>query len=220
VSKRVAVSCEVYNACISNLPVNAFYPTIGELFRLPFALDVVDNLPAPGDITKEDLKPISLLFGDLSIQWKSDKEIQLLDLIAQVYDSQGLPSPETTFDLAMTFFYCSHCLRIIRYPKVLMHSCTRAFRHLANSEADLLKNLHSNKVLWNSILTVQPAHLELVTGLLCMTGLDPRATKVHEMDMLDRIFECVPCNDICEGRVTMSWKTTVIPILLLDVLPH
>lgn len=82
VLKRVAISCEVYNTCISNLPVNAVYPPISELFRLPFVMDFVDNLMVTGDITKEDFKPINISFDDLTRQWKIDKELQLLDLIA------------------------------------------------------------------------------------------------------------------------------------------
>ena len=38
------------------------------------------------------------------------------------------------------------------------------------------------------------------------------------MDVLDPIFECVPRNDIREGRATMSWKTTAIPLFLLALL--
>lgn len=121
--RRVAVSREVYNTCISNLPVNAIYPSISEIFRLPFVLDIVDMLMVTGDITKEDFKPINVAFDDLTRQWKIDKELQLLDLIAQGYDSKELPPLETTFDLATTFLYCSLCLRFLRHPK---YSCIHA----------------------------------------------------------------------------------------------
>lgn len=98
-----------------------------------------------------------------------------------------------------------------------MHSCTRTFNH---SETDHLKDLRSNEILWNSNkrLGVEKAHVEFIGGLLHMIGLDPKTTKVQEMDVLDPIFECVPCNSMREGRATMSWKTTVIPLFLLVLL--
>lgn len=194
--------------------MNAIYPSIGELFRLPFVLDIVDNLMVTGDITKEDFKPINVAFDDLTRQWKIDKEFQLLDLVAQGYDSKELPPLKTMFNLATTFLYCSLCSRFLRHPQVLMHSCTRTFNYF---EADLLKDPRSNEVLWNSDkrLGVEKAHVEFIGGLLRMVGSDPKTTKVQEMDVLDPIFECVPCNDIREGRATMNWKTTVIPLFFL-----
>lgn len=182
--KRVSISREVYNTCISNLPVNAVYPPISELFHLPFVLDFVDNLMVTGDITKEDFQPIHNSFDDLTHQWKIDKELQLLDLIVQGYDSKELPPPETMFDLAMTFLYCSLCSCFLWHPQVLMHSCTRTFNH---SETDLLKDLRSNEVLWNSNkwLGVEKAHVKFIGGLLHMIGSDPKTMRVQEMDVLD-----------------------------------
>lgn len=203
---------------IATLPVAYIHPTTGELFRFPFIQGIVATLSPTASFSEDDLELIKRSFNDINQQWQKSVESKLRDIASKGY-KEGV-NPETVVSLATTFFSCTSCsLRYLRYPGVIMHKCPQKINFSNTWEDDLDVMIGSSKLsesetYWNNewTIVVKPEQTEFMASVVSLTGLDPKTATAQDMDVLDPIFECVSCNNYCDGRMTMSWTTTVYSI--------
>ncbi|KIM49551.1 hypothetical protein M413DRAFT_21752 [Hebeloma cylindrosporum] len=154
-------------------------------------------------------------FNDINQRWQTDIEPQLRDIASKGYKEDV--NPETVLTLATTFFICKSCYsHYLRYPAVIMHRCNRNtnFINRRKDNFDVMistRCLPEDETYWNNkeLIIVKPEHTQLMASVVSMTGLDPKTATARDMDDLDPIYECVGCNDLCEGRAMMSWTTTL-----------
>jgi len=214
--ERLAALNSVRETCVSTLPANAICPTTSELFRLPFVRDIIDSVPATGDFTIDDLKPVNLSFDVLNVQWQKEIELKLLGLIQAV----GGPNVQNSLDaaavlnLATSFFSCGSCNRFLRYPAILIHSCATKYNYRFPEKDDFDQSYIAEtrgETFWNAnqYISMKQEHVVVVSRLLDMVGLDSKAATIQEMNNLNPIFECISCNSLSEGRAVMSWQTAV-----------
>ena len=220
-NKRLRDLRQARDQCIATLPANYIHPTTGELFHLPFIQDIISTLSPTATFSGDDLELIKRSFNDINQQWQKDVESQLRGIASKGYKEDV--NPETVVGLATTFFVCTSCsLHFMRYPVVLMHRCPAKISSLNwEDELDMMvgsSSLSAGETYWNNTETivVKPKQTEFMASVVSMTGLDPKTATAKDMDALDPIFECVPCNDFKEGRATMSWTTTVCSIFHLS----
>ncbi|KIM49548.1 hypothetical protein M413DRAFT_21749 [Hebeloma cylindrosporum] len=214
-SKRLNDLRAVRQAWVETLPANSIYPTSSELMRLPFVKDIFDNLSKGESLTEANLESVRLELDDLNVEWQENIKNELVEIASKGYEDDPV-DPETVLTLATTFFACKTCyrVRLLRYPNILMHKCATTLdwqsSHEGEPEARFLKR-HFQETFWNAKghIVCEPAHRAFVVELVRLAGLDPVTATAGDMDAVDPIFECVPCNSVTKGRATMSWKTAV-----------
>ncbi|KDR81922.1 hypothetical protein GALMADRAFT_240234 [Galerina marginata CBS 339.88] len=208
--ERLRILNRVLETHISTLPVNALHPGVGELFRNPIVLDIIDSTPASADFTEDKFDDIFPILPAITLQWQMEIEEKLLDMIRAVVPEYSFDR-QTVFQLATTTFDCSSCQHnSMRLPAVLMHPCATKYSVFAREEGDadlecLMDTLY--QVYWNTgqVIAFNATSLKLMTEVVEMCGFDPKRATAAEMDAASPVLECVGCNDGHEGRATMLW---------------
>ncbi|KDR81923.1 hypothetical protein GALMADRAFT_276573 [Galerina marginata CBS 339.88] len=213
---RLVVLDKVLRTHISTLPANALHPSTSELFLHPTVQDTINNTPSTVDFTEDSFATILPMFPAITVCWQQKIEAQLLDLIRNAAPEYSF-DPETVLQLATTSFTCSrpscyprHESQALRHPRVLMHSCaTSAIGYQHEEDVDLL-SVRSilRQVYWNDrqSISFNPSNLKLMAEVLEICGFDSKTTTAAEMDAANPILECVTCNNVYEGRATLTWS--------------
>ncbi|KDR80012.1 hypothetical protein GALMADRAFT_242213 [Galerina marginata CBS 339.88] len=209
--QRLPILRKVLQRYVTTLPPNALHPSVGELFRDSNILDIINNTPQTVDFTEANFDPIVPMLPDITIRWQKEMEEKLVDIIWQAEPAYA-SNRETSVNLATTSFDCKHCSACyMRFPNVLMHLCaTRAYYFFAEVGSDLA---HLKDILletyWNAAKSINftVKNAELIAEVVALCGFDPKTTTAAEMDAANPIIECVTCNDVHEGRLTMTWSS-------------
>ncbi|KAF8968302.1 hypothetical protein BDZ97DRAFT_1696676 [Flammula alnicola] len=210
--KRLPILGVVRNNCVSTLPVNGVYPTANELLCNPAIRNIIDNTPLSANFTEDDLaQTVAQLFPDITRQLQQDIELQLLELLPKEYGPDPIVDPKTAFELATTVFACASCNRFLRHPRVLVHSCTMAYKCPPEIEDHKVLNelytFHDRDRYRNhrGCISFDEKSAKLIGEVVEMCGFDGLTTTAKQMDDANPIFECVGCNDPHQGRVMMTW---------------
>ncbi|KDR84321.1 hypothetical protein GALMADRAFT_87235 [Galerina marginata CBS 339.88] len=202
-----------YESFIATLPVNIVYPVISDVLQDPVIRRIIGS--GPGPLTPVAKTNFVSLFSSVGRRWQRTIEDKLTSLVAAACGDAHGPAPETVIDLATTWFTCSKCDTVLRYPLVLMHDCAT---HVdadwggAGLDADwaIVRRLFQ-RVPWNSLgyITFHRKVPASITKVLEICHVDPTTTTAQEMDRANHILECITCNDPHEGRPTMIWSRMV-----------
>lgn len=190
---------------------------------------MINSSSDTGGITKEDLDPLVEAYPDIAREWKLETEAKLLDMIRISCGDSYAFDPNTVLHLATTFFSCSECRRYnslengpIWYPRVLLHDHARRSdgRNSMDLDTEMVYDI-TRSTQWNARDVFQFSNAErlIMSDVLEEAGFDPETTTVEELNALDPIFECVPCNNIRHGRFTMKWTHLVRRFVPL-ISPH
>ena len=212
---RLDVLKALHASCITSLPANYIYPTTSELYRIPFVQNIIDSVPSTSSFTQDNLEPVRLDFRNLILSWREDMELKLVDLIrAGSYTNSGEEvDRESMFNLATSLFSCCTCLRFLRYPQVLRHACATQNTFMEGTDLDVKVMNYLGETFWNhkGCIAVNVYHVSLLVHLLSMADLNWTTTTVQELNARNPIFECISCNDVRQGRATMTWDRVVCP---------
>ncbi|KDR85882.1 hypothetical protein GALMADRAFT_261532 [Galerina marginata CBS 339.88] len=204
---------ELLDDHISTLPATMLYPTIGDLFRNSAVYSVITEEKLPGPCTKGYLRALIPPMSSLILEWQQDLEDKLCDLMTRGKPRHSFDRKKV-FQLATTVFGCKRCSHaFISYPRVLMHACGTNPDYVQETlEPDeQVVREHFRQRFWNSAgdITFSQESLEMIKGLLRLCHLDPDSTTAEAMDAANPIFECIPCNDIYGGRLTLAWTAVL-----------
>ncbi|KAF8968282.1 hypothetical protein BDZ97DRAFT_1755332 [Flammula alnicola] len=223
-SLRLPVLNAVRNDWVASLPGNVVFPATCDLFLDPLVQDIISNIPATATFTKDDLQPVVDKFSEITLRWRQDIDSQLLTLITEAYGSHHSFDPQTVFDLATTFFSCNACtysskdVQHMRYPRVLIHACasttSRNFGEQEGRDIDTDERIVADILsqgFWNRrrCISFVRDDLQLIGDVVEMCGFDRNTTTAQQMDVVNPIIECIACNDIHQGRATMTWAGVI-----------
>lgn len=181
------------------------------------------TLPDGREFTKDDLAPLIETYPDLVRQWRLDKEAELVEMIRDACGDSYSFNPDTVLRLATTMFDCKTCedeeeeVPMLWYPRVLIHNHTTDRPEQLDTGDDMeIVSTYTDLVPWNARerLSFNWDAREKMARVLKKHGFDPNTTTAEEMDALDPIFECIPCNNIYHGRFTMKWTYLVSHCLI------
>lgn len=212
----------VLNVAIGNyamkFPPNTPLPKTPDIFKLPLVLNIINSRP-DDEFKAEDLNPFIELYPEIARQWKQEKEAQLLEMIRSSCGESYTFDPNTVLGLATTMFSCVSCRSYdsgpVWYPRILIHChAKKASSMLPDPQADFdtqIMEQTTRSVAWKSrnIFSFLNNERLFLSDVLKEFGFDPETITAEEMNALDPIFECIPCNDIRRGRYTMKWTHLV-----------
>ncbi|KAF8963395.1 hypothetical protein BDZ97DRAFT_1820622 [Flammula alnicola] len=215
--EREPILREAYEEYVaSTFAADAVYPTAGELLFDSAVEDCIQKTPT-ADFTKELLHTtMRSAFPTIAQKWKENNDGKLRELIAEACGPEYVFNPHTVLHLATTFFSCSSCGQCrdsFQYPRVLMHSCSKwaGYSYWSPDAHTRIIGYVLNDGHWNrsKVISFKKESLQLMTHVVRMCGFDPATTTARKMDEVAPIIECVSCNDVREGRATMSWKAVI-----------
>ncbi len=206
----------IHAKCIQDLPINAVYPNIHDLYVIVEEHDFMDY-------SKSTMDALRVPFSDIVALWKSKIESKLISLIVNARGSDHVLDQEKVFDLATTFFECSNCLEVsMRHERAMMHHCASRARISPGSEIlskERMTDIVFREALWggSGAIKFNKAWFGAVSEVVAMAGMDPDTATARDMDKRDPIYECRTCNSIVEGRATMKWDAVVCPVSSADL---
>ncbi|PPQ75135.1 hypothetical protein CVT24_010097 [Panaeolus cyanescens] len=217
---RMEVLQTAYDQAVQDwLPTNNA-PYISDFFVVPHIRSVVVDTPPEFTVTREHFFDKDT-FSGLVEEARSIRRKKCLEVIANGYKKiqtiKAEYDPETVLNLATTAFTFEN----YRLPENTSFNAAQALSWksslalLSGSQKLPLVERVALQVFkyspWNAenaIIFNWMAH-DIITNLMNLCGIDPLTTTLMEMNTLDPIFECVPCNKMSRGRLMMRWATAV-----------
>lgn len=211
-------------------------PDLADLFCHPYVRDLIDNASLDVFTTDTGLDSLRAMLPKLIQEVQSTIHDKVVALVAEGYAGSDDFDPKKSLELATTIFSCIGCgyggdrspyywTETIRYSDVMFHRCVNTAAsdlssHPKESDIDFkfldgehycLSMYRGSSADWNrySQISFNPMHKKILSDVVALAGLDPKTTTTAEMDALDPIFECIPCNLPTEGRATMRWSVVV-----------
>ena len=200
--ERLPILRNVYNICVETYPVNSIIPRASDVFLDPVVQDLFFRPPLSTTFTEKDLETVGTFFPDIVLRWRNKTEEKLLSLMSP---NQNIS--ESLLQLATTIFSCQYCTSDpLTYPRVLIHRCATTFGHAIDDDRPALRRCLDCSD-WNagSVITFDTQKIVCMSEAIKLCGLDPKSTTKEDMDKQNPIFECLACNDVRNGRCTLSW---------------
>ncbi|KAF5318090.1 hypothetical protein D9619_012274 [Psilocybe cf. subviscida] len=218
--RRLPLLRDIHKDCSKSFHPHTPVISTRDLFHLPAVHELIMGPPLDVAVTEETLAPIRQNFEAYVAEGQEQHRDALVQMINDAYGLQHPVDKNVIFDLATTFFKCKACpYAAIRLPRALVHSCAVRFRCLYSSKPEL--SLEENteaafalKVLaqprWNeySHISFDKNMAAIIGDVIKLCGFDPKSTTFNDMELAYPILECLSCNDLHNGRTTMTWSTT------------
>ncbi|PPQ69575.1 hypothetical protein CVT24_001375 [Panaeolus cyanescens] len=210
----------VYNQAVKDWFPTNYAPFISDFFVVPHIRSVVVDTDPEITVTREHFFDENTFHG-LVEEARAIRREKCLELIAKGYEAQTTKAdydPNTVFDLATTVFgYVKDGLpdnRIhmnVEQALSIKSSPALASTRLALPLVERVALQVFKYSPWNTqnrIIFHWIAH-GIISNLMKLCGVDPLTTTLEQMNTLDPIFECIPCNRMSRGRLMMRWVNAV-----------
>ena len=214
-AERLPILRKIYDICVETYPVNSIVPRSCDVFLDPVVQDLFFRSPLSTTFTDKDLDTVRDFFPDIVLRWRNETEKKLLDVMTP---SQNYS--ESLLQLATTIFSCRLCPNEpLTYPRVIIHRCATVTYPAGTSAIDedqkaIYRFLNNSNWNASNFLIFDAQKIVCLSEAIKLCGLDPKSTTREDMDKLNPIFECLPCNEARKGRCTLSWLGLVCSLFL------
>ncbi|GBE83905.1 hypothetical protein SCP_0509640 [Sparassis crispa] len=206
-----------YYAGIPRTPASEYLPHLVDFAMMSEFRALVDALDSV-NITPDDFLALRPQIPNLVEKWQNNAKAELTLLLAEELGLTDIPDDTNIFDLAVAWFQCTKCRKVLRYPNIIAHGCMRQYYHGfyhpdAAHEYQALVYGEARTAAWStaSISCSRPVQRAYMLVKAC--GKDPSSTTARAMDELDARFwwknpSALPSRSVVSWRLAMKPKWT------------
>ncbi|PPR01750.1 hypothetical protein CVT24_001570 [Panaeolus cyanescens] len=221
-SKRIRMLNEAYEEALEKYATYEPRPRAADVFTIPRIRSLVVDTPLEVQLTKDAFNITTSCIPTLLEEANDVIKSKMLALVQEGLADKTY-DPTTVLDLATTVF-CNYlksqsgftAAEAIRHPD----SCIVHRSDLDNKADEKAACGVFRQDAWNGFpgISFDRESHDKICQLMELCGLDPATTTLAQMNEVNPVFECIPCNKLTTGRLVMSWSLAVKSFCVLSFL--